>query len=109
MAHRKFATGAVRDSNTEKPNFLDYMDMNVLWRYGVYMKKAEAKYGRGNWKKGIPKHEYLESLMRHLVKLVALEEGEDIEPGVDHAAAILFNITGFMREEHKEHGNGKGK
>lgn len=105
MAHRKFATGAVRGDNSDKPNFLDYLDMQALWRYGVYMKAAEKKYGRGNWKKGIPKAEYLESLTRHLVKLVALQDGIDMEPGVDHASAIWFNIQGFMREECKHENN----
>ncbi len=101
MKKRSFGTGAFRDGS-EKPNFLSYIDPEVLYRYGQYMQKAEAKYGRANWKKGIPQYEYLESLMRHFIKLWALEEkGKDIEPGVDHAAAIMFNIIGYMYEQSK--------
>ncbi len=109
MAHkRKFKTGAVRDSNEDKPNFLSYVDPAVLYRYGKYMKLAEKKYGRANWKKGIPEEEYLESLTRHLIKLQALREGykgKELEPEVDHASAIMFNIFGIMREQIKNDKN----
>lgn len=122
MAHRKFNTGAVRASAKGKPNPSFYSDPLVELRFNRYMMKAEKKYGRGNWKKGIPLEEYLQSMMRHALKLwIELEyAGEipgdwqgkwggkleewlgplkDIEIGYDHASGIRFNVNGIMREE----------
>lgn len=124
MAHvkRQFKTGAVRDSNRGKPNPTYYSDPLVEWRFNRYMKRAEIKYGPGNWKKGIPLEEYLQSLFRHAIKLwIEHEYGTeipgdwegkwspkleewlgplgDLEIGYDHASGVRFNINGIMREE----------
>lgn len=100
---REFQTGAFRDTNGDKPNMLSYTDPEVEWRYALYMKESEKRYGRANWKKGLPKYEYLESLRRHFTKIWLREEkGIDLEPEVDHEAAVMFNIIGFMREQMKE-------
>lgn len=93
-------TGMYREDKNDKINHLSYIDPLVVLRYGHYMKEGELKHGRGNWKKGnYPKHEYLESLARHL-QLLLLESDHDITiEDTDHAAAIMFNIIGFMYEE----------
>jgi Domain of unknown function (DUF5664) len=95
-----FGTGAVRDTQTGKPNFYECMSPLAYWRFGEYMAKASAKYGEDNWTKGIPIDSYMKSLERHLVKLKAeLKYGIHLEPGVDHAAAIMFNIMGLMHQQ----------
>ena len=95
-----FATGAQRDTQDGKPNFYECMSPFAYWRYGLYMDKASAKYGPDNWTKGIPIESYIKSLERHLVKLKAeLKYGIELEPGIDHAAAIMFNIMGLMHEQ----------
>ena len=87
--------GMVREDKQSKPNYLDYFEPHVIERYGKHMKAAEARHGRGNWKKGgYPKLEYLESAFRHFM---GLWKGDTSE---DHAAALLFNIIGYMHEEH---------
>lgn len=124
MAHRKFKTGAVRASAKGKPSVTDYSDPLVEWRFNRYMMAAEKKYGRGNWKKGIPLEEYLRSLFRHAIKLwIEIEYGDeipgdwenkwsgqlqawlgplkDLEKGYDHPCGVRFNINGLMREQIK--------
>ena len=66
------------------------------------MKAQEVKYGRGNWKKGIPIEEYEKSLMRHLQKyLVNKYDGSNDEPDVDHLSAAMFNLQGLIHEIEK--------
>jgi len=90
----------MRDTQDDKPNFLECLSPFALWRYGIYMAKASKKYGEWNWHKGIPMESYLKSLERHLHKLkMDFKYGHKMEPDVDHAAAIIFNIQGFMHEQ----------
>jgi hypothetical protein len=96
----QFATGAQRDTQDGKPNFYECLSPFAQWRYGLYMAKASAKYGTMNWTKGIPIESYIKSLERHLLKLkMELIYGFEEEPGVDHAAAIFFNVQGLMHEQ----------
>jgi len=92
-----FETGAARDTQEGKPNFYECLSPFAVWRYGEYMAVASAKYGDGNWQKGIPIESYMKSLERHFLKLkMQLAYDYDAEPGVDHAAAIMFNVMGLM-------------
>jgi hypothetical protein len=96
----KFKSGAVRDTQEGKPNLLESLSPFAIWRYGQYMAKASKKYGLNNWAKGIPIESYLASAERHLIKLkMQLKYGHDEEPGVDHAAALLFNVQGLLHEQ----------
>lgn len=95
-----FKSGAVRDSQEGKPNFLECLSPFAIYRYGRYMTRASSKYGTDNWTKGIPQASYLASLERHLLKLkMDFKYGHQMEPGVDHASAILFNIMGYLHED----------
>jgi hypothetical protein len=110
MSITQFDTGAVRDSQGGKPDFVETQSMLAEWRFANYMTGKKKKYGEGNFKKGIPKSSYLQSTYRHLVKLLALEDCEKygipvqdwMEPNEDHASAIRFNVNGYMHEEEKE-------
>lgn len=106
----KFETGAIRDSQEGKPDLIETSSPLADWRYALYMTPKQGKYGTGNFKKGIPRDSYLKSAARHLTKLRALQDcktfghpvREWMEPNEDHAAAIRFNIDGWMHEEEIE-------
>lgn len=102
MSRTKFKTGAVRDSQEGKLDFVETLSFTALHRYITYMTGKKKKYGDGNFKKGIPIESYEKSLMRHLDKYFRnkYENGSD-EPNEDHLAAIIFNTFGIMHEESK--------
>ena len=102
MNKRQFSTGAVRDVDTDKENYVESLSWLALRRFAKYMKKASSKYGEGNWIKGIPLEEYEKSLMRHIQKYFANKyNGANLEPECDHLSAALFNLQGILHEEEK--------
>lgn len=99
---RKFKTGAVRDSDSDKEDYIETISWSAFKRYAQYMTGKKAKYGSGNFKKGIPIESYEQSLVRHVQKYLSnkYEDGQ-VERGEDHLSAILFNVFGIMHEELK--------
>ena len=99
----KFTSGAIRDSQTGKPDFTETISWTAHHRFAVYMTGKKEKYGAGNFKKGIPTDSYEKSLIRHLDKYMRnkYENGQD-EPNEDHLAAIRFNVDGIMHNEEQE-------
>jgi hypothetical protein len=99
---RHFETGAVRDDGDGKEDYIESISWLTLRRYANYMTKASAKYGRGNWIKGIPIESYEQSLLRHLQKYISAKYyGVEVEPDVDHLCAALFNLQGLIHEIEK--------
>lgn len=99
----KFKTGAVRDTQDGKEDYIESISWLTLRRYAQYMGRMAPKYGRGNWIKGIPKENYEQSLLRHIQKYLSQKYYKvDIEPGIDHLSAALFNLQGLIHEEEKE-------
>lgn len=100
---RKFDTGAVRDNDSTKENYVESIPWIALRRYAFYMKSKESRYGKGNFKKGIPSESYEESLLRHIQKYISNKyEGGDFEKDQDHLSAILFNCFGLIYQEEKQ-------
>lgn len=85
----QFATGAVRDVQTDKPEF-GLLPFRALERVAMQYKRGLKKYGRNNWRKGMPLSRVTESLLRHAI---AWKEGDD---GEDHLAAVVFNALAIM-------------
>jgi hypothetical protein len=99
---REFSSGAVRDVDTSKEDYIESISWITMRRYAFYMKSMEDRYGRGNWIKGIPIEEYEKSMMRHIQKYLSNKYyGTDIEPEVDHLSAAMFNLQGIIHEEEK--------
>lgn len=105
---RKFGTGATRDTNTNKPEFGGFLSVMVLREFGRYMHK-NRKQSDGqlrdsdNWKKGMPRRVYAESLIRHTLDVVGEITGDDeetrsVQEVLDALMAIIFNAQGLARE-----------
>lgn len=100
---KKFSTGALRDGDEGKEDYIETISWTAFKRYAKYMTGKKSRYGSGNFKKGLPIDYYERALVRHLQKYLAnkyeggIEEKED-----DHLSAILFNVFGIMHEEERK-------
>lgn len=89
---RVFESGAHRDSDASKPR-LDLLPLTALIRVSHHYAAGAKKYGDNNWRKGMPRQEFLKSAFRHLVYLMLGRTDED------HAAALAWNVLGFIETE----------
>ena len=89
---RVYHTGALRDSNADKPR-PDLISPFMLMRLGKWLAKGASKYGARNWEKGIPNSVCWESLMRHVVKCGMGMTDED------HLSAIIFNAMAIVHNQ----------
>jgi hypothetical protein len=102
MSITKFKTGAIRDTQTYKEDYIETISWRAFKRYAKYMTGKKSKYGSGNFKKGIPIESYEKSLVRHVQKYLENKyECGKVEVGEDHLSACVFNLFGIMHEENK--------
>lgn len=105
---RKFKTGAIRDSEDSKEDYIETISWTAFKRYAQYMTSKKSKYGSGNFKKGIPIESYERSLVRHIQKYLANKyEGGKEEKEEGHIEAIIFNAMGILHEEETTKINAK--
>lgn len=64
----------------------DYDYSTAILELSKHFSDGAKKYGEYNWQKGIPTHSYLDSAIRHLLKLY---RGDDDER---HDRAFMWNI-----------------
>lgn len=94
---RNFTTGAVRDDDTTKEDYIETISWRAMKRYAQYMTGKKKKYGQGNFKKGIFDSSYEQSMVRHVQKYLSNKhEQGDVEFEEDHLSAIVFNVFGLM-------------
>lgn len=110
-AVREFDTGAYRDTDNHKLSYLRHLSPLVLRRYTQYLDKCRRMSDGtlrepDNWKKGMPRNEWAESLLRHVMSFwETTETGEgDVQEAL---CAILFNAMGRLHEELREQPSGR--
>jgi hypothetical protein len=107
---RTFATGATRDTDTNKLDFDGFLCPLVLERYAEYMhsnrKMADGSIrGSDNWKAGIPQEVYRKSTWRHFFSFWKHCLSGNKALAIVDACGILFNVMGWMHEELKHDNN----
>ncbi len=102
---RQFETGATRDTSEGKPDYAGCLSPLALEIYAAYMLKHQRQpdgklRSSSNWKKGIPREEYLKSAFRHLHEWWKLHElGVPDERQIEDAVCgVLFNAFGYLHE-----------
>lgn len=102
---RRFETGANRDQNTTKVNYMGHISPLVTHEYGKYMHACRALPDGSfrdaeNWKLGMPINVWLESLVRHMEDVKLIADGyPDVAttPDMKKAlCAVLFNAQGLL-------------
>ncbi len=105
---RSFKTGATRDSDEGKHDLEGFLSPIVINRFAEYMtkhrKQSDGSLRDGdNWQKGMPKDQYMKSLLRHIhdmwLEHRGLEGRDDLEESI---CAVLFNTQGYLHELLKE-------
>ena len=90
----EFESGAVRDIITNKGRY-DLLSSIAIRRLAQHFENGGIKYDDRNWEKGMPLKRFLDSALRHLFQLL---DGDGEE---DHAAAVMWNISGFIHTQEK--------
>lgn len=110
---RKFETGATRDTNVGKLNYVKALSPIVLEKYVEYLGKHRTQSDGtqrdwDNWKSGIPKETYLEGEDRHHRAVWKLLQGypafDNYGPVTleDSLCGVIFNSMGLLHELIKE-------
>ena len=104
-AVRRFNTGATRDTDDGKFDWEGFISPIAMTFFAKYMHQhrlqADGTLRDGaNWQRGIPRRQYMKSLIRHIWDLWftwrMYPEMEDRL--VDLLCAALFNIQGMLLE-----------
>ncbi len=115
---RTYESGATRDKNDDKFDYEGFLDPEVLEVYGKYMHmhrhQADGQLrDSDNWQRGMPKAEYMKSLLRHVVTGWKIHRGKPVKPervgGVETDVTIemalcgvMFNAMGYLHEVLRE-------
>lgn len=102
---RTFESGAYRDQDESKLDFVKALSPEVLERYVSYLSTTRLQSNGemrdwDNWKAGIPKDVYLSSLYRH-VHTIWKNFNKDVDLE-EELCAVMFNAMGLLFEILKE-------
>jgi len=106
---RRFASGASRDTGTDKLQYDKFLSPIVLKAFAEFMHtKREMPDGPrqgDNWQKGIPLEVYMESMSRHYMDTWLINRGyhgaveDDL---VTTLVSLMFNVHGMLHEVLKK-------
>lgn len=112
---REFDTGATRNASDDKFDYEGFLSPQVVTAFAAYMHKhrlqADGKMrDADNWQKGIPKKQYVKSLVRHTIDLWSVWRGnkrtcpdDGHELGlIELCCAVMFNVNGLLFELLRE-------
>lgn len=85
-AVKKFASGAVRGTDADGERY-DLIPAIGMRRLAETCAEGVAKYGAGNWNKGIPIPDLLNHAIKHLYQYVSGDRSED------HLAHAMWNLA----------------
>jgi len=111
---RTFDSGATRDTAEGKLDYRGFLSPLALKRFAEYMHQHRVQSDgtlrdSDNWKRGIPRKEYMSCLFRHFMDFWSLHEDVmegDIE---DSLCALFFNVQGYLHEVLKSRRNLAGE
>ena len=71
---------------------------NALLEVSIHYEEGAEKYGEHNWEEGIPAHSFVDSAIRHYIKLRRGDKDER------HDRAFIWNLLGLLWtiEHHSE-------
>ena len=115
---RTFASGATRDTATNKIDPEGFLDPLVVVRFSEYMDRHRVQSDGSlrdsdNWQKGFTRPAIMKSLWRHFLDAWLMHRGHSpaspdakrhlSEKGFDYAleeilCALLFNVQAYLRE-----------
>lgn len=112
---RTFDTGATRDADDGKLDYDGFLSEYALTRYAEYMNYHRTQSDgevrpSDNWKRGIPREQYMKSAWRHFMDMwrsfkgIEVKDSKTGKPVTTEEAAcgLLFNIQGLLHELVKE-------
>jgi len=99
---RKFATGATRDTASDKLDFEGFLSPLALRRFAQYMHKNRLQTDGSlrdgdNWQKGIPQDVYMKSMWRHFFAVWEDHRGLG-DNQIEDLCALMFNVQGMLHE-----------
>ncbi len=95
---QSFDTGAVRDTQEDKPRY-DLIPSTALYRVAMHYAKGAIKYSERNWEKGMPFSRFYASLFRHMMAFAMGEEKEDSLAGVVFNALAIMHFQDMGRDD----------
>jgi len=109
LTSRTFDTGAIRDTDVNKPDYEGFLSPLVIERYGQFMmshqKQADGSIrASDNWQKGVPKDVYIKSGFRHFMDWWKFHRGDRWQKDTMEEAlcALMFNVMGYLHEHLKQ-------
>ena len=108
---RTFASGATRHTDDKKHDYEGFLSPWAIRRYGEYMHAHRVQADgelrdSDNWQKGIPRDQYMKSLLRHSIDVWSIFRGlftfdkkDDSKVGIEDAlCGVIFNASGLLHE-----------